>query len=80
MFDVFGVSQVLSSAVGLVTHLRRSHINRAAVPLTGFDFSTQHHGLRPPAGLYGRSKVRQTRVCECVCCSHVILECESLQN
>ncbi|KAM9434746.1 uncharacterized protein Hap1MRO34_002503 isoform 2-T3 [Clarias gariepinus] len=50
--------KVLSSAVGLVTHLRRSHINRAGVPLTEPGFSAQHHGLRPPAGFYGRAKER----------------------
>ncbi|XP_060759995.1 zinc finger protein Gfi-1b-like [Neoarius graeffei] len=50
--------KVLSSAMGLVTHLRRSHINRAAVSLTGFGFNTQHHELRPPASLYGRAKER----------------------
>ncbi|XP_060759900.1 zinc finger protein Gfi-1b-like [Neoarius graeffei] len=58
--------KVMSSAVGLVTHLRRSHINRAAVPLTGFGFNTQHHGLRPPASLYGRAKDRSFvgKLCE----------------
>ncbi|XP_027017985.2 zinc finger protein Gfi-1b-like [Tachysurus fulvidraco] len=50
--------KVLSSAVGLVTHLRRSHINRATVTSTGLGFSTQHHGIRPSAGFYGRAKER----------------------
>ncbi|MCI4395299.1 hypothetical protein PGIGA_G00178670 [Pangasianodon gigas] len=49
--------KVLSSAVGLVTHLRRSHINRVAVPLTG-SWNMHTHGLRPPAGCYGRAKER----------------------
>ncbi|XP_046700177.1 zinc finger protein Gfi-1b-like [Silurus meridionalis] len=50
--------KVLSSAVGLVTHLRRTHINRVSVPLGESSFSTQHHGLRPPTGFYGRAKER----------------------
>ncbi|XP_053494263.1 zinc finger protein Gfi-1b-like [Ictalurus furcatus] len=50
--------KVLSSATGLVTHLRRSHINRVTIPLTGSGFGTQHHSLRPPTGFYGRAKER----------------------
>ncbi|XP_017572868.1 zinc finger protein Gfi-1b-like [Pygocentrus nattereri] len=50
--------KVLSSAVGLVTHLRRSHVNRVAVPLSGFGGNSQHHGLQPSAGFYSRAKER----------------------
>ncbi|XP_072530638.1 uncharacterized protein [Salminus brasiliensis] len=50
--------KVLSSAVGLVTHLRRSHVNRVAVPLTGLGINTQHYGLQSPAGFCSRAKER----------------------
>ncbi|KAK1784783.1 hypothetical protein P4O66_003455 [Electrophorus voltai] len=49
--------KVLTSAVGLVTHLRRSHVNRVTVPFTGLG-SAQHYGLQAPAGFYGRAKER----------------------
>ncbi|XP_026877857.2 zinc finger protein Gfi-1b-like [Electrophorus electricus] len=49
--------KVLTSAVGLVTHLRRSHVNRVTVPFTG-PGSAQHYGLQAPAGFYGRAKER----------------------
>ncbi|XP_030649743.1 zinc finger protein Gfi-1b [Chanos chanos] len=51
--------KVLSSAVGLVTHLRRSHVNRIAVPLGNSpNDPSQMYSYRPPAGLYGRVKER----------------------
>ncbi|KAG9279265.1 zinc finger protein Gfi-1b-like [Astyanax mexicanus] len=50
--------KVLSSAVGLVTHLRRSHVNRVAVPLPGLGMSTQHYGLQASAGFCSRAKER----------------------
>ncbi|XP_076866295.1 uncharacterized protein LOC143517538 [Brachyhypopomus gauderio] len=49
--------KVLTSAVGLVTHLRRSHVNRVVVPLTGPD-SVQHCGLQSSAAFYSRTKER----------------------
>ncbi|XP_062846957.1 zinc finger protein Gfi-1b-like [Trichomycterus rosablanca] len=50
--------KVLSSAVGLVTHLRRSHINRVTVPFTGSSLNTTHYNPQPPTALYSRSKER----------------------
>ncbi|KAK3507967.1 hypothetical protein QTP70_005997 [Hemibagrus guttatus] len=50
--------EVLSSAGGLVTHLRRSHINRTTDPSSGLGYSTQHHGLRPLSGFYSKAKER----------------------
>ncbi|KAI4876043.1 hypothetical protein NFI96_021036 [Prochilodus magdalenae] len=50
--------KVLSSAIGLVTHLRRSHVNRVTIPLTGLGLNTHHYGLQSPGGFFGRPKER----------------------
>ncbi|KAL2100937.1 hypothetical protein ACEWY4_002698 [Coilia grayii] len=51
--------KVLSSAVGLVTHLRRSHVSRIPLPLAGLAYcSDQAYGFQRTAGFYGKPKER----------------------
>ncbi|XP_063072940.1 zinc finger protein Gfi-1b-like isoform X2 [Engraulis encrasicolus] len=51
--------KVLSSAVGLVTHLRRSHVSRIPLPLAGSAYySDQAYGFQRAPGLYSKPKER----------------------
>ncbi|XP_012681081.3 zinc finger protein Gfi-1b-like [Clupea harengus] len=51
--------KVLSSAVGLVTHLRRSHVSRIPLPLAGSaNCSDQSYDFQRTTGVYGRTKER----------------------
>lgn len=51
--------KVLSSAVGLVTHLRRSHVSRIPLPLAGsINSPDPSYGLQWSAGVYSRTKER----------------------
>ncbi|XP_041943595.1 zinc finger protein Gfi-1b-like isoform X2 [Alosa sapidissima] len=51
--------KVLSSGVGLVTHLRRSHVSRIPLPLAGsVNSSDPSYGFQWSTGVYGRTKER----------------------
>ncbi|XP_055051033.2 uncharacterized protein [Misgurnus anguillicaudatus] len=56
--------KLLSSAVGLASHLHKSHVNRAALPLGGtLSHAQQQYEYRPTENLRGKERSFECKIC-----------------